>query len=256
MRWIWPRVVAADERARALRAQVQTFERRTFVATRARVTPAILLACVAVFAAMVARGASVMKPGGEMMLEWGADFGPAVIFDHEGWRLFTSMFLHFGLIHLLANMFCLATAGPLVERFFGHVGFAALYLLSGLGGSIASLCIHPMAISAGASGAIFGVFGALLGFLAIRHREVPTAMLKPMRGGALAFVGYNTIFGLGVPGIDMAAHLGGLVTGFVCGLMLTAVTRAPVAPGRRAGLGAAAIGRAGGPLDHPGRPRR
>jgi rhomboid protease GluP len=225
-RWAWPRAVAVSAEARSLRAQLRTFESRSLVASRTVVTPAIVLACVAIFAAMVARGAPALKPGNTMMVDWGANFGPAVVFDHQGWRLFTCMFLHFGLIHLLANMYCLGTAGPLVERFFGHFGFAALYLLSGLGGSIASLCVHPTSISAGASGAIFGVFGGLLGFLAIRHRDVPTAVLRPMRGGALAFVGYNTIFALGVPGIDMAAHLGGLVVGFLCGLMLTAVTPA------------------------------
>ena len=171
---------------------------------------------------MVAR-AHPVKPDGAMMVDWGANFGPYVVLEHQPWRLFTCMFLHFGLIHLALNMYCLATAGPLVERFFGHLGFAGLYLLSGLGGSIASLCFLSTSVSAGASGAIFGVFGGLLGFLAIRHRDVPPAMLKPMRGGALAFVGYNTIFGLSIPGIDMAAHLGGLVTGFFCGLALTAV---------------------------------
>jgi rhomboid protease GluP len=237
-RWAWPRVVAASDRVRALRAEVRTFEGHAHVVSRAVVTPALVLACIVVYALMVAvmsaRGGG-FTPSHEVMLEWGADFGPSVVFDREFWRLFTAIFLHFGLLHLLFNMYCLATAGPTVERFFGHLAFAGLYVLSGLGGSIASLCVHPTAIGAGASGAIFGVFGALLGFLAIRHRDVPAALLKPMRGGALAFVGYNTIFGLGIPGIDMAAHLGGLFVGFVGGLLLTAVTPGPTRPavGRR-----------------------
>jgi rhomboid protease GluP len=132
-------------------------------------------------------------------------------------------------------MYCLATAGPVVERLFGHLGFAGLYLIAGAGGAIASLCVHPTVISAGASGAIFGVFGALLGFLALRHDEVPADRLRPMAGGTLAFVGYNLLFGLGAPGIDMAAHLGGLVIGFGGGLLLTAATparsSAPGGPG-------------------------
>jgi rhomboid protease GluP len=230
-RWAWPRVVDAGERARALRSEVRTFEGRSHVVLRTLVTPVLVLACIAVYAgtiaASTARGSAGLTPDREVMFGWGANFGASVVFDREFWRLFTSMFLHFGLIHLLANMYCLATAGPLVERLFGHLAFAGLYVLSGLGGAIASLCVHPTALSAGASGAIFGIFGALLGFLAIRHREVPSALLRPMRGGALAFIGYNTVFGLGFPGIDMAAHFGGLVVGFVCGLLLTAVTPSP-----------------------------
>ena len=136
------------------------------------------------------------------------------------------MFIHVGLWHLLMNLFCLTTAGPLVERLFGHVGFAVLYILSGLGGSILSVWWRPLSAGAGASGAIFGIFGGLLGFLAIRHRVVPFAILKPMRAGAIAFVGYNMFFSAIIPGISMAAHLGGLVTGFVCGLLMTAVAPA------------------------------
>jgi rhomboid protease GluP len=219
----WPRVVDAGAAARALQAEIRTFHGRALVVSRARVTPAIILACVGIYVAMVATGVPILNPKGALLYAWGANFGPAVVFDHQAWRLFTSMFLHFGLIHLLMNMYCLAMAGPLVERFFGHFGFAALYVLSGLGGSIASLWVHPTAMSAGASGAIFGIFGALLGYLAIRHREVPTAVLKPLRAGAVAFVGYNTAFALFIPQIDMAAHIGGLASGFVCGLLLTAV---------------------------------
>ncbi len=231
-RGAWPRVTAAGSEARAFQAEIRSFQDRTFVVSRARVTPALVAACVLVYAAMVARGVPAFRPSAGSVLAWGADFGPSVVFDHQYWRVFTSIFLHFGLFHLAMNMLCLATSGPVVERFFGHLGFAALYTLSGLGGSIASLWFHPTIISAGASGAIFGVFGGMLGFLAVRRREVPVALLKPMRSGALAFVVYNTLFGLSMPGIDTAAHLGGLASGFVCGLLLTAV--APARPGDRA----------------------
>jgi len=225
-RWAWPRVAAANAETRALQAEIRAFQSRTHMVSRAVVTPVLVLSCVAIYAAMVATGVSAFNPAPPMVLAWGASFGPSVVYDHQAWRLFTCMFLHFGLVHLLMNMYCLATAGPLVERFFGHLGFAALYVLSGLGGSIASLWVHPTYIGAGASGAIFGIFGGLLGYLAVRHREVPLALLKPMRNGAVAFIGYNMLFGLGIPGIDMAAHLGGLVSGFFCGLLLTAVTPA------------------------------
>ena len=195
-------------------------------------TPAIVAICVGVFVAMVATGTSLVNPQADKVIAWGADFGPSVVFEHQVWRLFTSMFVHLGFLHIFLNMFCLISAGAVVERFFGHFGFALLYVLSGMGGAIASLWVHPTAISAGASGAIFGIFGGLLGYLAIRHREVPAAVLKPLRTGALAFVGYNTLFSVSVPGIDTAAHLGGLATGLVCGLLMTALAPARLRQGR------------------------
>jgi len=232
-RWAWPRVAAANTEARALQAEIRTFESRTTVASRPLVTPVIALACVVVFIAMVARGVSAFTPTGPELVAWGANFGPSVVFDHQVWRLFTAMFLHIGLVHIFVNMLCLVTAGPVVERFFGHSSFAALYVIAGIGGSIASLWAHPVQIGAGASGAIFGIFGGLLGFLAIRYRDVPPAVLKPMRVGAVAFIGYNTIFGLIIPGIDMAAHLGGLAAGFACGLLMTLVSPAHAGQARR-----------------------
>jgi hypothetical protein len=130
-----------------------------------------------------------------------------------------STFLHFGLIHLLFNMFVLFSIGLFMESLAGRVPFVVLYLVCGLGGSAASLAWHPSIVSAGASGAIFGLYGALLGFL-VRHRgSIPAESLASLRKGALTFIGYNLLYGLR-PGVDMAAHLGGLATGFVLGLFL------------------------------------
>jgi rhomboid protease GluP len=147
-----------------------------------------------------------------------------VIIDHQFWRLFTSMFVHIGFWHILMNMLCLATAGPLVERLFGHFGLAALFVLSGVGGSILGVWLQPIVVAAGASGAIFGILGGLLGFLAIRYAEVPLSVLRPMRAWAIGFVAYNMIFSMFVPEISAGAHMGGLVTGFFCGLLMTAVS--------------------------------
>jgi rhomboid protease GluP len=226
----WPLVAAACKHTLAVQSEIQAFQGRTEVVARPVLTLVLAFACFAVFVAMVAGGVSPVTPSGQQLLAWGANFGPLVVFNDQLWRLGTAMFLHIGLFHLVMNMYCLLTAGPVVERFFGHIGFALLYVLSGIGGSLASLWAHPTLISAGASGAIFGIFGGLLGFLAIQHRNVPLVLLKPMRAGAIAFVAYNTLFSLGVPEIDMAAHLGGLATGFVCGLLMSMVSPA-LAPG-------------------------
>jgi rhomboid protease GluP len=223
-RWAWPRVVADNPRMRALHAQGREYDRRTRVASQPIVTPLVVAACFTVFGLMVAQGVPVEAPTAEQLYAWGANTGTAIAFEHQYWRLFTAMFLHIGAFHLIMNMFCLIMSGPVVERYFGHLGFAALYALAGVGGFLASTAAQPAIVSAGASGAIFGVYGGLLGYLAIRHRDVPFAMLKPMLVGAITFIAYNTYYSLRAEGIDIAAHFGGLVTGFVVGLFLTLIS--------------------------------
>jgi rhomboid protease GluP len=173
---------------------------------------------VLVFLMMVLQGVPVFNPTADSVLRWGADYGPLTL-QGQWWRMVVSTFLHFGLIHLLFNMFVLFSIGLFLESLAGSVPFVALYLVCGLGGSAASLAWHPSIVSAGASGAIFGLYGALLGFL-VRHRgSIPAESLASVRKGALTFIGYNLLYGLR-PGVDMAAHLGGLSTGFVLGLFL------------------------------------
>jgi len=170
------------------------------------------------FLSMVLQGVSVFEPTAESVLKWGADYGPLTLHG-QWWRMVVSTFLHFGLIHLLFNMFVLFNIGLFMESLAGRVSFVVLYLVCGLGGSAASLVWHPSIVSAGASGAIFGLYGALLGFL-VRHRgSIPGESLASLRKGALTFIGYNLLYGLR-PGVDMAAHVGGLATGFVLGLFL------------------------------------
>jgi rhomboid protease GluP len=231
-RWMLPTLKQHSGRIFAEQEGLHDFHSALRTATRrAIVTPLLVVACVAVFAAMVVRGVSPTEPSIEALLDWGGNFGPYVAVDHEYWRLFTSMFLHVGFLHLLFNMWCLLAAGPMVERFFGNLGFAVIYVISGIGGALASTAFHPLLVSAGASGAIFGIFGALFGFLAVQHQTVPAALLKPLRASAGSFVAFNIVFGLMSPQIDNAAHLGGLATGFLCGLLL--YRRLPIIPGQR-----------------------
>ena len=203
-------------RPAALQLEVRAFEGSSMVGhPRAVVTPAIILACVAVYLVMVATGVHPLNPSAQVLLAWGAEASRRRSSSTgQTWRLFTCIFLHYGIVHLLSNMFVLAISGPLIERLFGHVAFAALYVLAGLAGSMASIRFHPVSIGAGASGAIFGVYGGLFGFLAIRRRAVPAAVLRPMIQWPVAFGLYSIIFSLVRPGHGPAGAPGRAGGGF------------------------------------------
>jgi rhomboid protease GluP len=184
------------------------------------VTVALVAANAAVFVLMSAQGVDFLAPSGRVLVDWGANWGPETLGDHDWWRLFSSMFVHAGVLHVGFNMYVLWMGGRLVERLYGHAGYLILYTFAGLVGSVASVLTHPSGSSVGASGAVFGVFGALLAFLLRRRALLPMLALKRLRGTAIAFVVLNVAFGFAVPGIDQAAHLGGLGGGFVAGLLL------------------------------------
>jgi rhomboid protease GluP len=216
-----PLVAEVSRKIRTLGRDLHTFRRDLQAATsRTIVTPALFIACVLVYAIMSAAGANPITPTAQQLLSWGANDGSHVVLRHEFWRIPASVFIHGGLIHLAVNMWCLLSIGPLVERLFGNVAYAILYLAAGLGGAIASMATLPPRVSVGASGAIFGILGALLAFLIVHHRSVPGTVLRPLRSSAVGFVVFNTLFGAAVPNIDQAAHMGGLVTGFLGGFLL------------------------------------
>ena len=196
-----------------------------------------MAANVAVFVLMLGAGAGFVTPHAQVHLAWGANYGPATK-DGEWWRLFTSMFLHFGVIHLAFNMWALADAGRLVERLFGAAAFLAAYLFAGLTGSLASLLWHADGVvSAGASGAVFGIYGALFAFLFVERGSVPLSALKRLATSGALFVGYALIAGAMVPGIDNACHLGGLFGGCAAGLALSRPLEAGARlSGRRVGV--------------------
>jgi rhomboid protease GluP len=123
------------------------------------------------------------------------------------------MFVHAGIIHLLLNMWCLWNLGPIAERWFGRAPFLILYFLSGIGGSLASLYMHPATVSVGASGAIFGLAGGLIALLGLRRDSAAAAPVKRFLPSLFTFVAYNLFYGSVTPGIDNAAHVGGLIVG-------------------------------------------
>jgi len=188
-------------------------------ASRPIVTTVLVAINVLVFVAMAAGGVSPLEPTSQDLLNWGASYGPFEL-GTQWWRLFTAMFVHIGLLHIALNMYCLWSLGPLAERLFGPWKFLLLYLLSGVGGNIASVALHPTIVAAGASGAIFGIAGALLPVLHLRN--IPAIVNPQGRGGRRGlgiggFIAYNLIYGFANTGIDNAAHIGGLVSGFIIG---------------------------------------
>lgn len=206
-------------------------EFRAFLRTvtpRLWLVPAIVAANVALFGIMVASGVDAFAPGADRVLAWGANYGPATL-RGAPWRLLASTFLHFGVVHLAMNMVALWDAGRFVERIFGHARFATIYLAAGLCGSAASLLAHPQSVSAGASGAVFGVYGALGGFLLRQRSAIPPKVLSRLGGVAAAFIGYNTLYAFTRANVDVAAHVGGALAGAIAGAYLAR----PLAPARK-----------------------
>ncbi|MEP6653091.1 MAG: rhomboid family intramembrane serine protease [Myxococcales bacterium] len=216
-----PRVSTPEGRALSGPEGLALFRYVLFTRTpRVRVTQALVGLNVAVFLAMVATGVSLMQPSTDSLLRWGADYGPRTTAG-EWWRLLTNTFLHVGLIHIAMNMFGLWQIGAVVERLLGHRAFLLVYLVSGVCGSLASIIWHPYVVSAGASGAVFGVYGVLVAYL-VRHRgSIPRPVLLELQKSTAIFIGLNVMLGWQVKGIDMAAHLGGLLGGFAAALVVS-----------------------------------
>ena len=189
------------------------------VTPRIWVVPAIVALNVVVYAAMVASGVHPLQPTVASVLGWGVNYGPKTL-GGQPWRLLTNIFVHYGAIHLCFNTYVLWDAGRRVERIFGSLRFAALYSCAGLIGSATSVAVHPQLASAGASGAVFGVYGALAAFLLSQRGSIDARVVKRLAGVAILFVGYNVLYSLKNPIIDLAAHFGGLMGGAVAGWWL------------------------------------
>lgn len=173
---------------------------------------------VAVFLAMVASGISWIEPDTEQLLRWGADYGPNTL-GGQYWRLITSGFLHIGIFHILLNMWCLWSLGRLLERLLGAFTVFSVYLVPGVGAALLSLSWDPMRLSAGASGAIFGVAGVLISVLYFGKLNLPAENIRKLLGYVVRFSLINLLYGLRGH-IDNMAHLGGLTTGLIAGLFL------------------------------------
>jgi rhomboid protease GluP len=199
------------------------------------VTQALFGINVAVFIAMALAGVSITSPTGQELVRWGANFGPYTI-GGQWWRLLTCVFLHIGIIHIAFNMWCLWDLGRLAESLYGHWTFGAVYLITGIAASVTSLAWHPTGLSAGASGAIFGIAGALIASFYLGEFSLPRAAVAGTLRSVVMFAGYNLVFGAVSGRTDNAAHVGGLVSGLLMGALIARVAPTRDEPFRRAGV--------------------
>ena len=156
----------------------------------------------------------------EVLVDMGALFGPFTVLKGEWWRLLSAMFLHGGMTHLLMNMFSLYIVGRGAETYFDTRSYLSIYFFSGIIGGLVSLYMHPVSVGVGASGAIFGVFGALAGFF-LAHRDKIASHSKAFMKDFSVIILINLVIGLAIPAIDVSAHIGGLVVGLIGGYMIS-----------------------------------
>jgi rhomboid protease GluP len=155
-----------------------------------------------------------------ILVDLGAKYNPAI--EQGQWfRLIACMFLHGGIIHILANMYSLYSIGPFVERLYGKFKYILVYFVSGISASLFSFWFSPHSVSIGASGAIFGVFGVIFIFAVKERKRVGKGFLMNIA----SVLGINIFIGLGLPGIDNFAHLGGLLGGITFGIIVSLISK-------------------------------
>ena len=189
-------------------------------------TCALLAVIVAAFLAMVVSAKTtkaLASPSNELVLRWGALYGPLVRAG-QWWRIATCSLVHIGVVHLLFNGIALLIFGPQLEMYEGRWRLALLFVFSVVCGSLARLAWNPMVISAGASGGLFGLIGALLAVVVRYRRDLPKTLSKAYVKWLVTILLYNAAF-LFHPGIDGVAHVGGFIGGLAMGLILS---RSPV----------------------------
>lgn len=179
------------------------------------VTISLIVVMSVIYLLMVAAGGASNT---NVLITFGAKIN-VLIDAGQWWRLVTPMFLHLSFEHILLNMVTLYFLGLQIEVLFGHWRFLVLFLVSGIGGNLASFAFDPNALSAGASTAIFGLFGA---FLMLGESFRQNVYIRQMTRTFLLFIGFNLVFGFFTPGVDIAGHIGGLLTGFLMGYIVGA----------------------------------
>jgi rhomboid protease GluP len=156
----------------------------------------------------------------DVLVGFGAKVNNLISRDHQYWRFVTSIFLHIGVLHLVFNNYALWIVGQEIERLYGSARFVLLYLATGIIGSLSSYYFNPGPVSAGASGAIFGLFGILVAFAVRYRKEIPDIIRRDITRRAIPVILINLAIGFSVKFIDNAAHLGGLLGGVLLAMVV------------------------------------
>ena len=194
-------------------------QRRSIPLKTVPVTTTVIAINALVFLAMAFTGSSPIEPNIPDLIKWGANDGLATLLA-QPWRMLASNYVHIGILHIALNMWCLWNLGILAEQVFDRWTYFLVYTFCGITGSLVSIVLHPIRVGAGASGAIFGMAGALISALYLGHLPIHPSALKSTLKSLLSFAGYNLFFGAVVPAIDNSAHIGGLVCGLAMGAAL------------------------------------
>ncbi len=180
------------------------------------ITPIIVYLNVLVLTAMVVLGISPLNPTADQLIQWGGNVRSLTL-GGEPWRLLTACFLHIGMIHLFMNLNALIFVGFIIEKQIGPLRFGLTYLLTGVFASVVSVFWNDNIISAGASGAVFGIYGLYL--VLLLFNVVEKSIKKAFLASIVLFVLYNLLNGLAKEGIDNAAHIGGLISGIIIAIL-------------------------------------
>lgn len=222
-----------------LSAEVEYQEQLSRQPPKSTATLSLLAANVMLFLAVAFAGGGWFIPNASLEILVGSNFG-SLTAHGEWWRLISALFVHFGILHLLFNMWALAAFGGLAERLLGMANFLFIYFVSGIAANLASITLRPDVDSAGASGAIFGILGALLAAYWRNKETLPLSIVRSEATAVLVFAGFALLGGFIYKGVDNAAHLGGLVTGLLLGVTLT---RSKMRPGDNTHNGLPTFGR-------------
>src|SRR5215471_14527995 len=226
----------AAQRGEDIENMPQPVIRQPWVRSESSITLTHVLfgANLAVFLAMVLASGS-LEFSGELTHRFGSNFGPDTL-TGQWWRLFTYMFLHGGAMHIFFNMWCLWDLGRLCESLYGRWTYAAIYLITGISGGLASVGWNPFVNSVGASGAIFGLAGALIASFYLGEFSLPRIAISGTLRSLVIFAVFNIFLGQFLGGVDNAAHIGGLVSGLVLGALIARIAPQPDIPVRRASV--------------------
>jgi rhomboid protease GluP len=180
-------------------------------------TMLIIAANLLVFIAMVLTSFDAfLSPSPLMRFQWGSNYGPETL-TGQWWRIWTSNYVHAGILHLAINMYALSDVGRALERLLGTSKFVVIYTLAGLGGSIVTLLVMPNVNTVGASGAVFGAFGAFLTLIRMHKASFNEEWVQGVTRTLAMLLVFNLLWGFSNPAINNAAHIGGFITGAAAG---------------------------------------